>query len=69
LLTTDNQTEQSGRDAVDLYLAAKQTTEKGPVTSWWEESLIEDVVNILERHPVRFVLIACIVRIEVAPQK
>jgi hypothetical protein len=42
----------SGDDAIDLYLAAKKATEKGPVISRWEAAVIEDVVTILERHPV-----------------
>ncbi|KAG7349528.1 CCR4-Not complex component, Not1 [Nitzschia inconspicua] len=43
---------ESDNDAIELYFAAQKATEKGPVLSFWEASVIEQVVTILERHPV-----------------
>jgi hypothetical protein len=51
LIEANNKTRSSAKDALDLLEAAKVATEKGPV-NYWDEGLVNKVVEIFETHPV-----------------
>jgi hypothetical protein len=52
-IETDNKTLLSGKEALNLFEAAKVATERGPVNSFWDDDLVRKVIDILQTHPVR----------------
>lgn len=46
----------SWKEALNLFEATKVATEKGPVNSYWDEDLINKVIDILQTHPVSITL-------------
>jgi hypothetical protein len=46
--TRDNELDEN---AINLFLAAKKATEKGPVNRW-EAAVVENIVTILGHYPV-----------------
>jgi hypothetical protein len=51
-IEADQNTLLSGKEAINLFEAAKVATENGPVNSYWDEDLINKVIHILQSHPV-----------------